>query len=1051
MSEINRPPFIYRGGGMMMHPPFKQKDSLLFGFFLKGDADKLQALCDRYLNAVAGEQYLFEPLSQYVMLTLTRINKDYSLHPADRAKGWGKEIDASFWVPVGRYIIRNNQKVLDKIHWFSPYIWVDHPMTILNGRDIFGYPKYLGRFEMPESPASADLFAMDVNAFKTHSPESEAAYSRLFEVQRKPVTGLAGAVEEWDEFTDFAQALYQGMSNLESDLIHPDSSLMLQLLSGLKQPHLPQLFLKQFPDGNGENAVYQALMTSPAMIKKFRCAGLLLGDYEFTLQSIASVPIAEDLGIAVGTHDVALGFYVDFDFTIEPPQELVNNSNAIKQKIAVLGGGVGAMTAAFALTSTPDWQSKYEVTLYQMGWRVGGKGASGRNAELGQRIEEHGLHIWFGFYENAFKVMQEAYEELARPLGAPLRTWDEAFKPHSFVVLQEYIKEQWKTWPLEFPIKAGVPGQGKEMVTLGQIAQTLYAWVKQAMEDLFEQVTGIDIERNAAIQEFGLGVLIQRWIDRVGEPLFNLVENGIGLISLVDQWLDVPDKVLAQEDQSEFAESLLRVKRWLDNLVDDLLEDNDEIRRLFILIDLGVTALRGMHTDQLFDKGFDSINHLDFRDWLQRHGANEKYTVQSAPVRAVYDLVFAYEQGDIHRPSFEAGTCLRGALRMVFSYKGGVMWKMQAGMGDVVFTPLYQVLKQRGVKFKFFHKVEELVPDPNDSERVGAIRMIRQVDLVDGENHYYPFVHVGGLACWPNQPLYPQIVPEQAALLREHAINLESSWTEWPNLYQKTFGKSLPQVTLEYGKDFHKIIFGLSLGSVPEVCAELVKRSPPLKACVDNVKTVVTQAYQLWMRPNLQQTGWKYFPETKEEPVLTAFTEPLDTWASMNQLLCREQWPKDLEPLNASYFCGVQLIRHFPSFSEVEFPERCKQAVKENAIEQLNQHIQALWPNAKTRDGEFKWYWLVDTENRQGVARFDSQYWRSNIDPSERYVQSVVNSTKYRIATQGTGFTNLYVTGDWIKTSMNAGCVEAAVQAGLQTARAISGFPEYIKGESDFG
>ena len=45
---------------------------------------------------------------------------------------------------------------------------------------------------------------------------------------------------------------------------------------------------------------------------------------------------------------------------------------------------------------------------------LGGKGASGRNAEYGERIEEHGLHIWFGFYDNAFKTIQAAYERGAR-------------------------------------------------------------------------------------------------------------------------------------------------------------------------------------------------------------------------------------------------------------------------------------------------------------------------------------------------------------------------------------------------------------------------------------------------------------------------------------------------------------------------------------------------------------------------------------------------------------------------------------------------------------
>ena len=33
---------------------------------------------------------------------------------------------------------------------------------------------------------------------------------------------------------------------------------------------------------------------------------------------------------------------------------------------------------------------------------------------------------------------------------------------------------------------------------------------------------------------------------------------------------------------------------------------------------------------------------------------------------------------------------MRGMLRMAFTYKGAIFYKMQAGMGDTVFTPLYQ-------------------------------------------------------------------------------------------------------------------------------------------------------------------------------------------------------------------------------------------------------------------------------------------------------------------------------------------------------------------------
>ena len=132
-----------------------------------------------------------------------------------------------------------------------------------------------------------------------------------------------------------------------------------------------------------------------------------------------------------------------------------------KKKVAILGGGMGAIATAFALTDpqNPN-RDQYDVTLYQMGWRLGGKGTSGRNQQMGDRIEEHGLHIWFGFYHNAFDLMQRCYKELDRPQGAPLRTWREAFKPHDLIVIQEYHNGQWKAWPHKFPRTPGKPGPG---------------------------------------------------------------------------------------------------------------------------------------------------------------------------------------------------------------------------------------------------------------------------------------------------------------------------------------------------------------------------------------------------------------------------------------------------------------------------------------------------------------------------------------------------------------------------------------------------------------
>ena len=123
-----------------------------------------------------------------------------------------------------------------------------------------------------------------------------------------------------------------------------------------------------------------------------------------------------------------------------------------RKKIAILGGGAGALAAAFGLTERPGWRDDYEITVYQMGWRLGGKGASGRNAGDDQRIEEHGLHVWSGFYENAFRVMRACYEEMDRPPGAPLATVEDAFKPQNFVTFTEFVGGEWKDWNLDFPM-----------------------------------------------------------------------------------------------------------------------------------------------------------------------------------------------------------------------------------------------------------------------------------------------------------------------------------------------------------------------------------------------------------------------------------------------------------------------------------------------------------------------------------------------------------------------------------------------------------------------
>jgi uncharacterized protein with NAD-binding domain and iron-sulfur cluster len=99
-------------------------------------------------------------------------------------------------------------------------------------------------------------------------------------------------------------------------------------------------------------------------------------------------------------------------------------------RVAIIGGGCAAVSAAFELTRK-EQGGRYLVTIYQVGWRLGGKGASGRGAA--DRIEEHGLHLWMGFYENAFWQMRQCYAELGRdPKACRIADWQDAFTPDHF-------------------------------------------------------------------------------------------------------------------------------------------------------------------------------------------------------------------------------------------------------------------------------------------------------------------------------------------------------------------------------------------------------------------------------------------------------------------------------------------------------------------------------------------------------------------------------------------------------------------------------------------
>ena len=692
-----------------------------------------------------------------------------------------------------------------------------------------------------------------------------------------------------------------------------------------------------------------------------------------------------------------------------------------REKIAVIGGGVGAMAAVFFLTDKADWSDRYEISVYQMGWRLGGKGASGRNEDFSQRVEEHGLHIWFGCYHNAIAMIKKAYRMLGRPHGHPFRTWDDAFKPHSLVGLAENINGKWDCWYIDYPRLPGIPGEGGHSMS---IRETLLATLRYLENSLFELagLTGSVFEENFGGFTGHAGVFA-RFVTGHLPRIFPSFEGIVFTLHGVLKKLLAQGEPLSPLMLRYIKSVVVEVKNQVVVKLHSVLKVNKELRRLFISIDLSVAIIVGVIEDEILDKGFDSINDEDFKAWLIRHGADEEYSVNSAFIRSLYDLVFAYENGDYTKPNLEAGTMLRAILRMTECYSDAFMYKMQGGMGDVVFEPLYTLLKERGVNFHFFSEVVDMVPSSSSVEEI-VIR--QQVILGDVCREYHPLVSVNGVDCWPSKPNFSQMTGWYLPILEQKYYALENAPNEWAKLYSYVSGELLPETKLVRGVDFDSVIFGASLASLPIVADKLVAADVAIQNSVEKVKTNATQAFQVWNDQSLRDLGWN--EKYDEQPVVSGFVKPFDTWAPMDHLVDVECW-KGVVPKSLFYHCNV-----FPKQDEGTQQESDEKA-RENIRSFLSKDVSALVPNFSYSPEAYP------------EEKF---YSRVNQYASERYVVSHVGTSKYRIKTDGSKFDNLYFVGDWIDTGINIGCVEAATMSGMMAARAISGSPERIVGEFDF-
>ena len=305
---VQLPPYSHFLSNPVAKPPCRMTNANMYGFFAKIDQDKVQQYIDTTLNIVATDELYFKGIGEYALLTFTDIEKIASLTPPFSEHGWMQETDIIIWLPVAKVEKQGNDEDITHLYWYPAFICVNNVYALINGRETWGYNKYLCDYIMPECVTELSNFSLSLECFDHFSPESKLQMHELFTIT---INSQGHENDFFSVLDDFGEQVANLFSRKHLGI---DLSLLKQLLSGFVNPQMDQILFKQFPDGSSDSAVYQSVMHSSSMIKKIHRFKFLKPEFTLHLNKLDSFPLADMFGLKLGSQALHLPFYVQMDF-----------------------------------------------------------------------------------------------------------------------------------------------------------------------------------------------------------------------------------------------------------------------------------------------------------------------------------------------------------------------------------------------------------------------------------------------------------------------------------------------------------------------------------------------------------------------------------------------------------------------------------------------------------------------------------------------------------------------------------------------------------------
>ena len=246
-------------------PPCRMHNANMYGFFAEIESNKAQKYIDSTLNIGEEGNIYFKILGEFALITFTDIEKIASMTPPFDQHGWMQETDIIIWLPVAKV----EDEDITYLYWYPAFICVNNIYALINGRETWGYNKYLCDYTMPSCVSELSNFSISLECFEHFSPESKLQMHELFSITINSKHQDSDFLSIIDNFGDQVANLF---SRKHLDI---DFSLLKQLLSGF-------VFLKP--------------------------------EFTLHLNKLDSFPLADMFGLKLGSQALHLPFYVQMDF-----------------------------------------------------------------------------------------------------------------------------------------------------------------------------------------------------------------------------------------------------------------------------------------------------------------------------------------------------------------------------------------------------------------------------------------------------------------------------------------------------------------------------------------------------------------------------------------------------------------------------------------------------------------------------------------------------------------------------------------------------------------